>query len=510
MAVASGGASTGATGQLGERKLTTIHAIGQSLAIGPIFSAAVLTGVIATQAGFAAPASVVLGSLGALALGYVVTLYARRYAGAGAIYEYLTHGAHPTVGVFSSGLYFLGMCWLGAGGVFIILGIQLHDFGVIHLYDLDIPWWIWGAVFALIVFAINHYGIRLAVRAQLVLAAISAVPLIFLAIVIIAKGGDAGNTLQAFNPWHQGWNAVFHGILIAVTLFIGFELAASLGEETAEPRRAIPVAVLSTIAITAVFYILVSYSADIGFGEANVNKGGGDWAALGPSALGSLGTRYVGSWLGTVIDFVVILDTIAVALAFTVGAARGFFALGRDRLLPGAVATTSTRNTPLGGNLICLASALLFLLWAGVTSYGDPLQLPNELGAFFITANAGSFCVELIYLFLAIAAFRLAFDKVRGSASSLPQWVVAIILIVALLTPIAAYYGALHPWPVYPLNRAIYFALGTAAISLIWFLVLQFTQPEKVRNAAMHAAEHEGVPALDEPLEGHGQELPTA
>ena len=507
MAVASGEPAPGATGQLGERKLTTIHAIGQSLAIGPIFSAAVLTGVIATQAGFATPASVVLGSLGALALGYVVTLYARRYAGAGAIYEYLTHGAHPTVGVFSSGLYFLGMCWLGAGGVFIILGIQLHDFGVIHLYDLDVPWWIWGAAFAVVVFALNHYGVRLAVRAQLVLAAISAVPLILLAIVIIGKGGDAGNTLQAFNPWHVGWNAVFHGILIAVTLFIGFELAASLGEETEEPRRAIPIAVLSTIAITAVFYILVSYAADIGFGEANVSKDGGDWASLGPAALGSLATRYVGSWLGTVIDLVVILDTVAVALAFTVGAARGFFALGRDRLLPSAVATTSSRNTPLGGNLICLASAVIFLVFAGVTSYGDALQLPNELAAFFITTNAGSFCVELIYLFLAIAAFRLAFDRTRSS-SSLPPWAVGVILVVALLTPLAAFYGALHPWPVYPLNRAVYFALGTAAVSLVWFAALQVTQPDRVRNAAMHAAEHEGVPAIDEPLDGRG--VPTA
>src|SRR4051812_32018976 len=182
MAVASGGGGSGATGQLGERRLTTIHAIGQSLAIGPIFSAAVLTGVIAAQAGFAAPASVVLGSLGALALGYVVSLYARRFAGAGAIYEYLTHGAHPTVGVFSSGLYFLGMLRLGAGGVFIILGIQLHDFMFNHLGKTDVPWWLLGTLGALVVFAINHYGIRLAVRVQLMLAAVSAVPLIFLAI----------------------------------------------------------------------------------------------------------------------------------------------------------------------------------------------------------------------------------------------------------------------------------------------------------------------------------------
>src|SRR4051812_41823249 len=111
--MASTGGPGSGIGQLGERKLSTIHAIGQSLAIGPIFSAAVLTGIVAQFAGWNAPASTVLGALGALALGYVVSLYARRYAGAGAIYEYLTHGAHPTIGVFSSGVYFLGMLFLG-------------------------------------------------------------------------------------------------------------------------------------------------------------------------------------------------------------------------------------------------------------------------------------------------------------------------------------------------------------------------------------------------------------
>jgi hypothetical protein len=80
---------------LGERKLTTLHAIGQSLAIGPIFSAGLLTGLVAGAAGFNTPASVVLGTVGALCLAYVISIYARRFAGAGAIYEYLTRGASP-------------------------------------------------------------------------------------------------------------------------------------------------------------------------------------------------------------------------------------------------------------------------------------------------------------------------------------------------------------------------------------------------------------------------------
>src|SRR5579875_2865834 len=104
------GAQTPATeGHLGERRLTTIHAIGQSLSIGPMFSAGVLTGLVASVAGFSTPLSVLLGSIGAVCLGYVVSLFARRYSGAGALYEYLVRGAHPSVGVFGAGLYGVGV-----------------------------------------------------------------------------------------------------------------------------------------------------------------------------------------------------------------------------------------------------------------------------------------------------------------------------------------------------------------------------------------------------------------
>ena len=54
-------------GQLGERNLTTIHAIAQALAIGPMFSVALVLGAVsnpATGAGFNAALAVLLAGLG--------------------------------------------------------------------------------------------------------------------------------------------------------------------------------------------------------------------------------------------------------------------------------------------------------------------------------------------------------------------------------------------------------------------------------------------------------------
>src|ERR1700744_4808015 len=233
-------------GHLGERRLTSIHAIGQSLAIGPMFSAGLLTRLVASVASFSSPLSAVLGA-GRAPCPRPPPSRAppRRYSGAGAIYEYLVHGAHPGIGVFGAGLYGLGVLFLGGGGVFIANGFLAQAFFQTHL-QIDVTWWIWGIVALVLAVGLNHLGARLAIRGVLAMAGLSLIPFLILAITIIAKGGLHGNTLAVFGTSHSSTSGVFHGILFSVTLFIGFEAAASIGEETAEPHRSIPIALIGS------------------------------------------------------------------------------------------------------------------------------------------------------------------------------------------------------------------------------------------------------------------------
>ncbi len=62
-----------------------------------------------------------------------------------------------------------------------------------------------------------------------------------------------------------------------------------------------------------------------------------------------MATRYIGSWYATILDLVVILDAMALALAICVTVGRGFFALGRDGLLPRFFTRTSRYGTPWVG-----------------------------------------------------------------------------------------------------------------------------------------------------------------
>ena len=123
-------------GQLGERRLGTIHAVAQALAIGPMFSVALVLGGVSRPdigAGWNATLAVLLAGAGVLAIAYSLSLFARRFAGAGAVYEYLTHGAHPSVGIFAAGIFFLGTLFLGGGGIYLGLGILLNGFWASHI-----------------------------------------------------------------------------------------------------------------------------------------------------------------------------------------------------------------------------------------------------------------------------------------------------------------------------------------------------------------------------------------
>ena len=507
--------STPEQGALGKRNLRTIHAVGQALAIGPMFSIALVEGAISKVqfgASWNTTLAVVFASVGVLAIGYVIALFARQYAGAGAMYEYLTHGVHPSMGIFAGGLYFIGTLFLGGGGIFLGLGILMNGFWVAHISPSGAPaWWVFGLIRIAFVLVLNYLGVRLAIRVMLAFAALALIPMLSLGIVIVAKGGQGGNTLSVFDPGQTSLlglanGGVFAGVLLGILLFVGFEAAASIGEESHDPHRSIPRAVLWTVAASGVLYTFIAYAFSIGYGRVAIDKGA--WAA-DPAAVDTMATKYVGSWLATILDLVVILDATALALAICVTIGRGFFALGRDGLLPKVFARTSRFNSPWVGNLMVLVGGGGLILLATNAHYvnlfvapgpgGKPVPIfPNDQFATFImAATVGSFAVELVYLMLAVAMGWILLK--RGA-----RWWQLVIVLIAIATPILGFYGALYPQPHNSTNVnwiAGGYTLALIAIAALWFAFCRIRYPDRVANAAGHALRHEGVPALDEQLD---------
>ena len=181
-----------------------------------------------------------------------------------------------------------------------------------------------------------YFGVRVSVRSQLVLALVSIIVVTIFFIVVIVKLGSA-NSLKPFNPSSaaDGWSGIIFGVLYGVLLFVGFETAANLAEETPKPEKHIPAAVMITAGIATVFFLLAAYVEVAGFHyslKTLTAAAGAPLFALGaPASAGGYG----GTWIDRLLELVVFFDMLAVAIGCAVSASRGIFAMARDRRIPG-------------------------------------------------------------------------------------------------------------------------------------------------------------------------------
>lgn len=386
-----------ALGRSGAR-LGTIECLAQSLALGPVFSATVLGVLVAERSGAVAPFVMVITTIGVLGLGWLVSELARRISGSGTVYEFVAHTLGRGPAVFAAGAYHLGAIALFTG-LPIIGGIYLKDICSEH-FGFDPPWWVAAAVVLVITVGLNLTGVHLTVRTQLVLVAAALVPFVILAGAIIADGGATGNTADVFNPSTASEpGRIFDGLLIAILMFVGFELSASLGEETARPSRSIPTAMVGALVISSAFYVVMQYAGAIGSGPG-----------ASPLSFSALGDRYVGGWLGTSIELAVLADVIAVGLGFAAATSRGLFALARDGLLPARLAEVNRENEPRMTTLLVGAVSAVVILVAlavyGVAApedgFGVATRPPDAMAAFEAMASVGAFVICVVYALLAI------------------------------------------------------------------------------------------------------------
>ena len=198
----------------------------------------------------------------------------------------------------------------------------------------------------------------------------------------------------------------------------------------------------------------------------------------------------------------------ALALAICVMIGRGFFALGRDGLLPSFFAKTSKRDTPWVGNLMVAVGGIGLTLLVFATNYASqfgfvgqdgnfsPFFPNDQFATFILSATIGSFAIELVYLVLALAAFGLL---ARNSG----KWWQYLIVLVAVATPMLGFYGALNPAPHDKSNYnwvAAVWTIGLLVLALVWFLVVVLLRREQRRQRCRPCARHHGVAPLDETL----------
>jgi APA family basic amino acid/polyamine antiporter len=231
---------------------------------------------------------------------------------------------------------------------------------------------------------------------------------------------------------HFGWSGVMTGAGIVFFAYIGFDAVSTAAQEAKNPQRDMPIAIIGSLLICTVLYILVSGIATgvVPYGQLDV-----------PDPI-ALVADYAGlGWMGRLIKLGAIAGLSSVILVLLLGQSRVFYSMARDGLLPPFVSRVHPRfRTPWLTSIVTGVGVAIF-------------------AALFTVREAGSLCS--IGTLLAFVIVSVGIIVLRVREPNLPRkfttpwvWFVAPAGAISALLLMAAL-----PWPTWR-RLLVWFAIG--------------------------------------------------
>src|ERR1700742_1313738 len=139
--------------------------------------------------------------------------------------------------------------------------------------------------------------------------------------------------------WHpfmpNGWSGVFGAAAVMFFAFIGFDSVSSAAEEVKNPKRDLPIGIISSLAVCAVLYVAV---AAVVTGIVPAAQ-----FANNPHPV-SFALQMAGqNWVAGFIDLGAVLGMLTVILVMSYGQTRVIYAMSRDGLLPARLSKVHPR-----------------------------------------------------------------------------------------------------------------------------------------------------------------------
>jgi amino acid transporter len=319
--------------------------------------------------------------------------------------------------------------------------------------------------------------------------------IVVLDLIVTAKGGAHGQNLSALGPGHTlkgGFQGIFYGLIFGVLSYIGFETSAVLGEETRNPRKAIPLSIIIAVVFAIVFYVWTTYVLAIGVG---VDQAGSEAWAGDPTILANTAARYSGHFLSVLISIAAILSAFVVCLACATAAARTMFAMGREGTLPQWFGRThASFKTPANATI---AIGVLATIVAAVVGFGWDYGA-GPFTVFGLLAGIGGLAVTIVYVILCVAGF-VWFRKTERAFNPILHGAIPLIgaVIFALGVYGSIYAGSFPPMPykIIPYVNLLWIIAGV--LFLMW---LKQNRPQEVARIGSILGEEGGAEAavLDE------------
>lgn len=377
----------------------------------------------------------------------------------GSAYAYTARGFGPSIGFLTGWAMLLDYLFMPMVN-FMLCGLYVNSLFA------GIPVWA-GTLGCMVLVAIfSVIGVAWVGRMNAFVAAASILVVItFVTLAVLnAPAVDLHTVLQSALPSDAGFGPIFAAAAVVAFAFLGFDGVSTLAEETKEPQKNIPRGVILATLGAGLCYFLFSLAGSLIMP---------DWTQI--QNVDAAGTELMqkagGDTLMVVFVVVNVLGLILCGTAAQMSVSRVLFAMGRDGLMPKALATLHPRfKTPYVAaglvTLLCITALFLTL---------DQAVYMINFGALIAFAMVNLSAVKSLYVD----------RKLRGGMGTLRN----------LIMPLIGFAFVAWLWTQLSL---LSFALGLAwlAVGVIVLVV------RKRSGARVHLAlDDEPAPAAEQPLE---------
>ena len=441
----------GETGRLRGGRLRFFRTIAESVGVqGPTAAAVIAAGVLARVSGGGTALVQIVAAVAMGFVAYAFVIFTRGFNSAGSVYGFTGAVAGPRFGFFSAWAFMLVYASF-AGGICIVTADEAQPaFGAVGLH---LSWQVYAIIAFVLIMTLAYLDITISATVILVLEGVSMALVITACSIILAKGGFHGHAFSSvpFRPDGVAPSVLGLGIVLTFSSFSGFEAASTLGEESYQPQRQIPLAIAVSLAVVAIFAIGVAAVVTNAYPSI-------EQLSTATVPLVTVTDTYVADWMGTLVNFGAVISAFGAALACVVGASRILFAVGRDAGPVMLRRTSRATGAPVGA-----------LIWVGAGSLVTMLLFikePLATRAVSVSFAYGSDLIIAAYILVVTAAIIFTIRQRMSPAKT-------VILVIGLAVLAYIVKDTFVPFPAPPYS---WVALA-AGITLVAGVVLPFAYP---------------------------------
>ncbi len=305
--------------------------------ISPTMTAALIVPLMYSSAGNASWLAYAFGTVMLLFVALNLNQFAKRSTSAGSMYAYTVMGLGTTAGNLSGWCLVWAYLFIGTAGM---TGFTIFANTLLTMVGIHVPQIVLFALCAVTIWTLAYKDIQLSSILMLVLEGMS-VALILMLCAIVLFGRKSMVDMAQIKIQGASFSGISLGVVTAIFSLVGFECATAFGEEAKEPLVTIPRAVIVSLLLTGLFFVLVSYTEVLGFIGYKVTLDKAD------APLNMLAEMMNVGWLKAPISAGAMISFFSLALSCLNSGARILYPMGRLGVFHSSIGSShETNETP--------------------------------------------------------------------------------------------------------------------------------------------------------------------